>query len=374
LSASSLPSCTKRRAGFVYWSGCLLIWLLLSATLVAQQGAKSKVGAPSAEAESARAAARGEIPALVVVTSDVTTLELKPDLALRDAPLEPALLAASGTLNLQVLSALPRWSLQVQVVSIQGPGGNLLPTDRLRAATARAAIQDRSRVVAMRDSHRSLAQRDRIRPTLASATKGLLAEISSPAKARSITNDALRFEVRPRWTDPPGLYVALVRVQPIAPPGLIMPTVGIRSGPTANSPSFKPLDAKVRFTIQPFVWLSMPRTDLYFVADPLKGSVDTVVEFSITTNARSWFVDCQASELVGDVGSIPAAERIRWERLDRQGRVLESGRLHRQPTVAIGTAPGVNIPIRLRFVLEVGMDDHAGTYHGRITLAMSTKE
>lgn len=344
--------------------------------VLAQNGHVSRSeGTPAPGAASApsfpeivEAAAGGRIPALLVVQPVPSLLLLEPDPGLADISHGPALLASSGTMQIQVFSALPQWSVAVDVVSIRGPAGATLSRARLQATAGAVALGKRP-ALRPRLSHRSRAKPPA--PGRESPPAAHLLEFHSPTPPRSVTSELLRFEVRPRWTDAPGTYTAMIRLRPVPPSG--------RLGPPASGAlerafgSLPTTDATVSFTIMPFVSLALPQSRLDLVVDPLDGGVETEVEFKVTTNSRVWFVDCLASEFVGEQESLSVADRITWERLGPWGQVIESGRLDHDRTVAHGARPGVEIPVRLRFRLTLGMDARAGLYRGSLSLAVRTE-
>ncbi len=321
-------------------------------------------GQPSFAA-AVEAAARGEQPTWIATAVLPRRLELRP--LPNPGNGRAAFLASAGTLDVQVIAAVPEWSLDVRILEVRGPAGVTLPPDRFRVTIAVEPGQGGRSGTSPRTTGRlGLAPGKKPPPVAGRAFPGgTLATLRSPGRPRSVSRGHLQIEVRPRWTDLPGRYEARLALQAL-PPGLIG---GGRSVPTARFlPSVPPEVVQLTFSVQPFIALTIPTHRLEFYAGPLEEEVQATVDFQVTTNARLWFVDCEAGLLSGTAGDIQADERITWERLAPDGRPLASGRLSVDSTVVTGTAPGIDVPIRLRFRLETRRGDLAGTYRGDLRL------
>ncbi len=176
---------------------------------------------------------------------------------------------------------------------------------------------------------------------------------------------AFEMQLRPTWLDKPGRYRGHIIVRPFLP-GVkgVQLTDGSRDkrlGPAQTIP--------VEFEIPEAILTSLSGTELKFRADAGPGvyPADRDVEFLLSTNAPRWRVSYQGSDLVGQEGDV-RTERLSWERLDKFGRVEDRGRVGADEVVVSGVGPIENLEVRLRFKIQIAMEDPAGEYGGTISL------
>jgi hypothetical protein len=204
----------------------------------------------------------------------------------------------------------------------------------------------------------------------------------------------LEIEVKPSWQDPPGEYQGTLVMTPMSPeicrqksayssrkissrhktePRDDDPSTVITPDPNKGTP-FTGLPGQVHFSLsipEIFEITLVDGGELSFQGDGPEGTFYAAqeVKFQVTTNSRKWRVIAKADNLKSERGEIPA-DRIKWERVNRYGQVLEQGDLGRN-NVVLHSGGGRVSPEEvhiIRFSLDVTMNDVAGSYKGRISL------
>jgi hypothetical protein len=176
-------------------------------------------------------------------------------------------------------------------------------------------------------------------------------------------------QLRPTWLDKPGRYRGHIVIRPFLPRGegvqLTDDSRDERLGPTQTIP--------IELEIPEAIATSFSGTDLRFNADAGPGvyPADRDVELLLSTNAPRWNVVYQGSDLVGDRGDVKR-ERLSWERLDKAGRVEDSGGVGADGAVVSGAGPVENLQVRLRFKIQIALEDPVGEYGGAISLVGMT--
>lgn len=296
---------------------------------------------------------------LIRITSSTAGIELLPD---HRSPGGLGPWASSAIIKMKVQSVLPVWSVVVEPTTLQGPEGKL-PPDRIWVKT------------------------DETNGTFAPLTKPvtvLSGDFRNPVKETEMT-----VEVRPAWKDPPGKYEGTLILQPVGPEnGRLVPKPasepalaqsGGREEPQPVTPApgrgtpvmGLPQPVTVSLTIQEIIQVAISGGELRFEGIGGEGTyrADQEVRFRVLTNARDWRVVCNASNLKGERGEIPA-ERIKWERMDERGKVLDKGDLGLDSTVLRSSSSRIDPEkdVILRFAIDVTMADVAGSYKGSISL------
>lgn len=240
--------------------------------------------------------------------------------------------------SLTVQSPLPRWGVSIEASPFKGPEG-ILPPDRLWAQTE--------------------ATENTFHP-LNHPVPVLIGDPRLPVRQTSFD-----IKVQPSWSDKPGYYQGKIIAKPFLPQG-----TGISSAHNFRNEHLGGSQVlTVGLEIQEEMLVSFSQTEIKFDADVGPGvyPADEEVHFTVTTNASIWKVDCQAASLTGDKHKIPV-ERVSWERLNKLGKVEASGKLGIDETVVTGVGPAKDFEVRLRFKVQVMLEDPAGEYGGNISL------
>jgi hypothetical protein len=238
-----------------------------------------------------------------------------------------------------VQSMVPLWGVVIEAKEFTGPEGTL-PADRLWVRTE---------------------QTGRAFQPLVGFVPLVTGDFRTPEKHVSAD-----LQVRPAWNDPPGDYHGKLLLQPFMPED-----IGYKGRPNVRSARIRenPERIQLNFTIQEYISIAIPNTELTFRANrgPGEYKSDRDLVFQVVSNARTWHVECQATPLVSENDEIPAG-RLSWERIDRFGRRIDSASLNSRSTVLEGYGITSESKAILRFTLLVTMSDRPGEYRGRISL------
>ncbi len=273
----------------------------------------------------------------------------------------------SASLKVQVRSFLPEWGVQALPVNMHGPSGSL-PPERLWI--------------------RSQETGDEFTP-LTRPVPVVRGDLRRP----SVVAD-LEIRVQPSWQDLPGEYEGTLVMTPMGPeihrqksayssrkisskynkePRDDDPSTLITPDPHSKIP-FSGLPGQVHFSLsipEIFEITLVEGGELSFQGEGPEGTYTAAqeVKFRVLTNSRSWRVIARADNLKSERGEIPA-DRIRWERVDGYGQVIERGTLGKNNVVLhSGGSPVSPEEVHtIRFSLDVTMNDVAGSYKGRISL------
>jgi len=235
-------------------------------------------------------------------------------------------------------SPLPRWGVCVELSTLEGPAGTL-PPDRIWVRSE--------------------------------ATENVYQPLDHPVQI--LTADArvpyrqvfFEIQVRPTWLDKPGQYRGHIVARPVLPRG---------KGEQLSAASWDERlglaqEILIECEIPEAILTSFSETEIEFKADAGPGEypADREVRFTLTTNAQQWRVDYRASSLAGDEDDI-RIDRMSWERVDELGRIEASGNVGADETVVSGIGPIEGLEVRLRFKIQITMEDQAGEYGGVISL------
>jgi len=250
-----------------------------------------------------------------------------------------------ATISITARSPLPLWGVCVEPPVLQGPAGDL-PPDRIWV-----------RSEATENDFYPLEQPV---PILFGGAK--------EGPDRQVT---LELQLRPAWQDRPGQYRGHIVVRPFLPGGESLRSSDDSGDKRLGLPQTIPVELEIPETIL----TSFSETELKFRADAGPGTypADRDIEIELSTNAHLWRVDYRASDLVGEEGDV-RIERMSWERLDRFGRVQDRGGVGADEAVVSGVGPIENLQVRLRFKIQITMEDPAGEYGGTISLVGLTDQ
>jgi len=250
---------------------------------------------------------------------------------------------ATGSITAQ--SPLPCWGVCVESPVLQGQEGDL-PPDRIwvRSEATEQIFYSLDHPIAI---------------LLGGGRKG---------PHRQVT---FEMQLRPTWLDKSGHYRGHIILRPFLPGGGGVQVTDGSGDERLGQAQMIPLE----FEIPEAVLTSFSETELKFKADAGPGvyQADRDVEFILSTNAPLWRVDYRASSLIGEEGDI-RTERMSWERLDKVGRVEDRGRVGADEVVVSGAGPIENLEVRLRFKIQITMEDPAGEYGGAISLVGLTDQ
>jgi len=240
--------------------------------------------------------------------------------------------------SMMIQSLLPRWGVSIEASPLKGPDGDL-PPDRLLAKTE--------------------VTQNTFQP-LNRPTPVLIGDRRLPIRQTSFD-----IKVQPSWSDKPGRYQGSIIAKPFLPQG--------GSASLASDSRNEALGGSqvitVGLEIEEHMLVSVSQTEIKFDADAGPGiyTAKEEVYFTVTTNAATWRVDCHTSPLTRDKSKIPV-ERISWERVNKLGRVEASGKLGVDETVVTGIGPIKDFEARLRFKVQIKLEDPPGDYEAAISL------
>lgn len=258
--------------------------------------------------------------------------------------------SSGARLKINLRSLLPEWGAVVEAVSLWGPEGDI-PKDRFWVRTEE--------------------------------TGGEFAPLIKPVPLirgdlrKPVRETEMEIEVRPAWQDAPGEYQGQLALIPFGPeyeePKPKTTTTSRSKRNLMDIGQAQPVN--ISLSIPEIIDISISGGSLSFEGGGPEGTFYAREEmrFKIKTNARAWRVTCKAANLRSDreeANEIPA-ERIKWERVDASGRVLNNGNLGLETTVFSSEDVSRITPddeIILRFSINVTMSDVAGSYSGSISL------
>jgi len=269
--------------------------------------------------------------------------------------------SSSVTLDILVRSHLPEWSAVLEPPKAQGPAG-VLPPDRIWVKTEETGqdFQPLTRAVPVLVGDRRLPVRE----------------------------TELEVEVRPTWQDPPGQYEGILTFTPAGPTVALKPSKfsspriarKIEKGqldalPGSHvAPVRRGIPSQVHFSLNIPEILEIALMDAPQLSFEGAGPEGTYVSqqeirFKVRTNSPHWKVIAVADDLVSEKGEI-SSDRIRWERVNQFGQVLESGNLGASNVVLSSSTQRVSPDEEqiLHFSLDISMADVAGSYKGNISL------
>jgi len=298
-----------------------------------------------------------QAPIQIIAPKETIRLSFTPQLNSNFGPW-----ASSASIRLSVHSILPEWSATVEPVSILGPEGSLPP--------GRVWVK-------------------------AEGTGGVYTPLNNPVHIlagdfrQPVRETELEIVVKPSWQDPPGEYQGTLALTPLGPgqnPQKSPKTsrrTSLRAMDNRDNQPFQTAPGKgspvmglpqqIRFSlsIPEIIQVAISGQELSFEGVGPEGiyQANQEIRFKVLTNARRWRVICRASNLKSERGEIPA-ERIKWERVDERGRVLDRGNLGLETTVLRSGQMRISHDqeVILRLSLDVTMADVAGNYKGSISL------
>jgi len=250
-----------------------------------------------------------------------------------------------ATVAIRAQSPLPLWGVCIEPPVLEGPQGDLKP----------GRIWVRSE-----DTENVFCSLERP-----------VAILTGGSRQEPHREVILEMQLRPTWLDRPGRYHGEMVVRPFMPRGEDLGSIGLERDRRLGREQSIPVELEIPKAIL----TSFSESKITFRADAGPGvyPADRDVEFALSTNAPQWRVDYRASDLAGEEGDV-RIERMSWERLDRFGRVEDSGEVGTDQSVVSGGGPVKNLEVRLRFKIQITMEDPPGEYGGTISLVGLTDQ
>lgn len=251
-----------------------------------------------------------------------------------------------ASFSVQAFSFLPEWGVSLEARNLKGPAG-AIPPERIWARTS-----------ATRDSFLPLAAQV---PVVTTTTR-------APAR-----DSEVEVMIRPQWQDPPGAYTGQLIMKPYVPD---YSQAGFQfTG--GERPLGAPQQVTVTFSIAETISLSVATVQISF--DISEGPRDEpyacepTVEFTMSTNASTWRIVYEISELVSDnnAGITLSPDRVYFAMPSAAPGMIPSVEDSIDPddrTILAGIGPREDLNGKVQFYIQIRPEDVAGTYTGTISL------